>query len=60
MGGTQVRIEIDSDLVRPDDPPDIRGDATRLTDTIQWRPEIPLATTLADVMTDLAATAARS
>ncbi len=60
LAGIQVRIEIDPDLVRPDDPPDIRGDATRLTDTIQWRPEIPLATTLADVMTDLAATAARS
>jgi GDP-4-dehydro-6-deoxy-D-mannose reductase len=54
VAGFEVEPAIDPGLVRSDDPPDIRGDATRLRALTGWRPEIPLERTLADVMEDLA------
>lgn len=45
-----VRIEVDSKLQRPVDVPVLRGDATRLREATGWVPEIPIATTLADVL----------
>ena len=56
LAGTTVEIEADPALVRADDPPEIRGDASRLTAATGWRPERPLSSTLADVL----ASAARS
>lgn len=60
LAGTAVEISTDPALVRADDPPEVRGDATRLTAATGWRPEIPLDTTLADVLADVRASAARS
>lgn len=45
-----VRIQVDSKLQRPVDVPVLRGDATRLREATGWVPEIPIATTLADVL----------
>jgi GDP-4-dehydro-6-deoxy-D-mannose reductase len=56
LAGVPTRIEVDDALVRADDPPEIRGDATLLTQLTGWRPEIPLHQTLADVLTEAAAT----
>jgi len=56
LAGATVEVEIDPALVRADDPPEIRGDATKLMEAVGWSPEWPLSTTLADVL----ASAARS
>jgi GDP-4-dehydro-6-deoxy-D-mannose reductase len=47
-----VDVTVDPQLVREDDPPEIVGDPTLLRDLTGWRPEIPLASTLADVLED--------
>ena len=54
LAGTTVDVETDPALVRADDPPEIRGDATRLTAATAWRPERPLSSTLADVFASVA------
>jgi GDP-4-dehydro-6-deoxy-D-mannose reductase len=56
QAGVATRIEIDDVLVRADDPAEIRGDATLLTQLTGWRPEIPLRQTLADVLAEAAET----
>jgi GDP-4-dehydro-6-deoxy-D-mannose reductase len=53
LAGIEVAIRVDPELVRPNDPPDIRGDASRLTAATGWSPRIPLSTTLADVLADV-------
>ena len=55
LAGVPVRIEIDKALVRGNDPAEIRGDATLLTQLTGWRPEIPMRRTLADVLADATA-----
>lgn len=45
-------VRIDPALVRADDPPEIRGDATLLRNLTDWRPEIPVAQTLADLLAE--------
>jgi GDP-4-dehydro-6-deoxy-D-mannose reductase len=52
MAGCQPRISIDESLVRADDPPDIRGDASLLGRLIVWAPRIPLDQTLADLLNE--------
>jgi GDP-4-dehydro-6-deoxy-D-mannose reductase len=52
-----VAIVQDPALVRADDPPVIRGDATLLADLTGWRPEIPFPKTLADLLADAEAEA---
>lgn len=54
LAGATVEVETDPALVRPDDPPEIRGDATRLREAITWGPEWSLSTTLADVLASVA------
>jgi len=54
LAGVPVKIEVDPALVRADDPPEIRGDATLLTQLTGWRPEIPLHQTLSDVLAEAA------
>ncbi|MFZ0249187.1 MAG: GDP-mannose 4,6-dehydratase [Acidimicrobiales bacterium] len=51
LAGADVRLETDPDLLRPVDVPVLRGSAALLTATTGWEPLIPLATTLADVLT---------
>ena len=52
IAGVEAEIELDPSLVRPDDPPVIRGDATRLRDLVDWRPQVAIEQTLSDVMTE--------
>jgi GDP-4-dehydro-6-deoxy-D-mannose reductase len=47
-----VRLVPDPALLRPADVPVLRGDASRLHALTGWKPEIPLATTLQDVLDD--------
>lgn len=51
--GLALRIETDPALVRPAEAPEIRGDATRLSDAVGWAPTIDFETTLADVLADV-------
>lgn len=58
LAGVSADFVVDPDLVRSDDPPDIRGDASRLEALTGWRPERPLEQMLADVWTEVSATGA--
>lgn len=53
MSRHPIRLVQDPALVRPVDLPVLRGDASRLADATGWRPEIPLAQTLADLLDDM-------
>jgi GDP-4-dehydro-6-deoxy-D-mannose reductase len=48
--GCAADLVVDPDLVRPDDPPVLAGDATRLSELTGWAAEIPLEQTLADIV----------
>jgi GDP-4-dehydro-6-deoxy-D-mannose reductase len=50
LAGADLELVTDPALVRPVDVPVLRGDATLLRETTGWQPVIPLATTLADVL----------
>jgi GDP-4-dehydro-6-deoxy-D-mannose reductase len=50
LAGADLTFETDPALVRPVDVPVLRGDAGLLRATTGWEPTIPLATTLADVL----------
>lgn len=49
LAGVEPVVTADPSLVRPDDAPEIFGDATRIERLVGWRATTPLATTLADV-----------
>jgi GDP-4-dehydro-6-deoxy-D-mannose reductase len=51
LAHADLELVTDPDLVRPVDVPVLRGDAGRLHAATGWKPSIPLATTLADVLT---------
>src|ERR1035437_8494379 len=53
LTGVAPVIEIDGSLVRPNDPHEIRGDATLLRDLVGWQPRIPLQQTLTDVLAEV-------
>lgn len=53
LAGVALVIEIDGSLVRPNDPHEIRGDATLLRDLVGWQPRIPLQQTLTDVLAEM-------
>jgi len=50
LAGVDLTLQTDPTLVRPVDVPVLRGDARRLRAATRWEPRIPLATTLADVL----------
>ena len=50
LAGADLTFETDPALVRPVDVPVLRGDASLLRGATGWEPTIPLATTLADVL----------
>jgi GDP-4-dehydro-6-deoxy-D-mannose reductase len=50
LARADLTFETDPALVRPVDVPVLRGDASLLRSTTGWEPTIPLATTLADVL----------
>ncbi len=51
LAGAELTLQTDPALLRPVDVPVLRGTAGRLTAATGWEPRIPLATTLADVLT---------
>jgi GDP-4-dehydro-6-deoxy-D-mannose reductase len=51
LAKADLKLVTDPELVRPVDVPVLRGDAALLEAATGWRPSIPLATTLADVLT---------
>ena len=51
LAGVDLTLETDPSLVRPVDVPVLRGSAERLRVATGWEPHIPLAATLADVLT---------
>lgn len=46
----KIAVEIDKELYRPIDTPDIYCDSTKLNNLTGWKPEIPLETTLKDTL----------
>ena len=52
--GHPVKVEVSPDLVRPEDPVRIVGDASALRALTGWAAAIPLDTTLRDVLDDVA------
>ena len=50
LASVDPALEVDRALVRPGEPVDIRGDASRLRELVGWRPEIPFAQTLKEVL----------
>jgi GDP-4-dehydro-6-deoxy-D-mannose reductase len=53
IAGVEIEPRVDPSLVRPDDPPEIRGDASRLAALTGWGPTIPLRRTLEDLVASL-------
>ncbi|HEX4433694.1 MAG TPA: GDP-mannose 4,6-dehydratase [Acidimicrobiales bacterium] len=51
LAGADLTLETDPALLRPVDVPVLRGSAALLQAATGWQPRIPLATTLADVLT---------
>jgi GDP-4-dehydro-6-deoxy-D-mannose reductase len=51
--GVEPKIIADPAQVRPNDPPEIRGDPTLLRQFTGWAPAIPFATTIADLVHSL-------
>jgi GDP-4-dehydro-6-deoxy-D-mannose reductase len=51
LAGADLTLETDPALLRPVDVPVLRGSAALLRSVTGWEPQIPLATTLADVLT---------
>lgn len=49
LAGVKPEIRVDPALVRPDDAPDIRGDASAIERLVGWRATTPLEKTLADI-----------
>ncbi len=52
LAGIAPDIQVDPAFVRADDPPEIRGNASLLTELTGWRPEIPPDRTLADLLAE--------
>ncbi len=48
--GTAVNIEIDPARIRSTDFPQVFGDPTKIRTETDWRPEIPLETTIRDLL----------
>jgi GDP-4-dehydro-6-deoxy-D-mannose reductase len=45
---TQIKIEQDKALIRPNDPKDLYGSNKRISEATGWQPTIPLSKTIAD------------
>ena len=52
LANTPMQLEADPELQRPVETPVLRGDPTRLNVATGWSPEIPLETTLFDILTE--------
>ena len=54
LAGVPVTFEVDPGLTRAGEAPEIRGDASLLSGLTGWAPEIPLETSLGDLMAAMA------
>lgn len=52
LAGRPLRLQVDPALQRPVEVPVLRGDPGKLVAATGWRPEIPLETTLSDVLAE--------
>jgi GDP-4-dehydro-6-deoxy-D-mannose reductase len=52
LAGIDPEVRVDPALVRAGDPPEIRGDASLLTELTGWRPEIEIQRTMADLLAE--------
>jgi len=50
ISGTAVNIETDPARIRSNDVPQVFGDPTKIRSETDWRPEIPLETTIRDLL----------
>lgn len=50
LAGVEPQMAVDPALVRPDDPPEILGDASALREATGWRPVITRRQTLSDLL----------
>lgn len=48
--GRELTVRSDPDRIRPNDPPRVVGDATRLRTELGWRPAVPLRRSLNDML----------
>ena len=55
LAGIEMVTALDPTKVRPNDPPEICGDVSALRQLTGWVPEIPLTTTLRDLLQSLSA-----
>lgn len=46
----EMKLEVDETLLRPVDVPEVRGDYSKLHSATAWKPNIPLADTLKDLL----------
>jgi GDP-4-dehydro-6-deoxy-D-mannose reductase len=53
IAGVDITAVVDPALVRPDDPPEIRGDSSLIGVDLGWHPTIPLNDTLNDVFDEI-------
>lgn len=52
LSSADLTLEVDPDLFRPVDTPVLRGSHDKLTAATGWEPEVPIATTLSDLLDD--------
>lgn len=50
MSGTDIRVEVDQNKIRPVDVPIIEADITKINAETGWKPEIPFEQTLREVL----------
>lgn len=50
LSAKKIKVEVDQELFRPIDVPEIRCDHTKISDLTGWKPEIPLQNTLKDTL----------
>lgn len=55
LAGVEPQVRVDPALVRPDDAPEIRGDASAIERLVGWRATTALETTLADIWAAISA-----
>lgn len=55
MGVQAPDLQVDPGRLRPNDPAEISGDNSLIREVLGWSPEIDLATTVKDIVTDLSA-----
>ena len=50
QASVEIQVEVDPELLRPVDVPEIRGSHDKLTDATGWKPDIPFEQLLSDLL----------